>query len=388
MCIQQAIKEGADVNKPDEKGRLPLHEMAQDREICELLLKARADPMLQDGNGNTAFFTYLSVDRWKLFQKYTQESIHEILKLRNQKGNTLFATVCHWSVCPEVFNALEYLLNEGVPRDIFNANPNILHKIHNTEIGEFLLKKGCPVNALDSDNKTALDHALEDFCLNLDFIALLLRYGAQPRPCINWNGYMDHIRYNCNGKFEIFEHHAQLIFQKADLKLFGWTYLHWAANCGLNQELENMLKAGVDEIDRPCGCTTRDMLTPLHMAARNNQTLSVFLLLEKGNADPNVKDAQDSLPKGFGWHRKYEHSIDQLLDIYRHIVPEERDEKILAWIDRNTDIASDFIKECRPNEIRSKNRFLQDAAKIREIIERKKREGDARFCRRKCEADR
>src|SRR4029078_2277999 len=114
-------QEGANVNKPNENGKLPLHEMAQDEEICELLLKAGADPMLQDSEGDTAFFTYLSVDRWKLFQKYTQASIQEILEVRNKKGNTLFATVCYWTECPEVFRALEYLLNEGVPQDIFNA---------------------------------------------------------------------------------------------------------------------------------------------------------------------------------------------------------------------------------------------------------------------------
>lgn len=389
MSIQQAIQEGANVNKPNENGKLPLHEMAQDEEICELLLKAGADPMLQDSEGDTAFFTYLSVDRWKLFQKYTQASIQEILEVRNKKGNTLFATVCYWTECPEVFRALEYLLNEGVPQDIFNANPHILHKIRSTETGEFLLKRGYPVNILDSDNKYPLDRALEgQWQGDLDFILLLLRYGANPHPSQLWNGYMEYIMYNCNGKYKEFEDHAQIIFQKLNLRLFGWTNLHWAANCGLNKELEDILEDGADEIDRPYGYAMPSMSTPLHLAARNDQTLSVFLLIEKGHANPNVKDKEGDFPKGAFWLRKHEHPIDQLLDIYRHVNREERHSKILIWIEENVRIAIDFIQKSSTGdkyfepEIRRKKLFIEDVNKIHAILRDK--ECSTRDSKRQC----
>ena len=95
--LKWLISEGADVNARDKKGYAALHFSVQENksDCVNLLLKSKADPNIQDENGNTP--AAVAVLNWKAGENFGNlKALIDAgadLKLKNKAGNSVYSII-------------------------------------------------------------------------------------------------------------------------------------------------------------------------------------------------------------------------------------------------------------------------------------------------------
>lgn len=275
--LKKAIDEGANVNVCSEMGELALNHSITSCELVDVLLQANADPLLKDAMGNNAYFKTIDITQWKKFSAQCGISIQVVAAIKNNEGDTLlFKILRSFSESEYSLNAIKCLFQNGVNVDILNLARDRDGRTlfdHMTiggekvEIAKLLIQHGLDVNRFSLSTALLYD--------NMKFALMLLENGS-PITKEVWDRILSVFLTSRPNKNIYSYKIARLILENFDFSQVGWTPLHFATHYGLNEDLPRLLK------QNDIGINSKSPELPLVLAARNEQFLSFFLLLEAG----------------------------------------------------------------------------------------------------------
>ena len=291
--VQEAINQGADLNKRDNDGRTPLMWAAArnpNPEVITVLLKAGADLNARDKDG----WTSLMIAAW---YNQSSEVITILLKAgadlnaRGKYGWTPLMIAASYNDNPEV---LTTLLRAGADlKALDEAGYTVLMHAalsnRNPVMIVTLLKVGADLGAHDANGRTALQTAVRNNP-SPDIIITLLQAGADLNEpdTSGWVALMNASALNKNPEVitTLLQAGADLNTRDKD----GWSPLMAAARYNVNPEvITTLLKAGAD-----IRAHDKDGMTALMYAAWYNPNPKVITGLLDAGADADVKD-QDGI---------------------------------------------------------------------------------------------
>ena len=257
----------ADPNLQNEDGDMPLHtwhrinlELGIDSaagtalEIISLLLQAGASPNIQNNHGYNclhSLFVYCGIAGLDMDPHFMKDFISLFLQFNADvnMGDFEGCTPLHHAVKElHVFNA-EMLIASGAlvdTRDYRGMTP-LQHIFHsdNTEMAQLLLKHKASVNAQDLDGRSALSTAVE--VGNYVMVFLLLQ---DPHICVNLADKNKVTPLHLAAAFKHVELTEMLIQASADLNaldIHNASPLHYAAYGGTPEIVALLLAAGADD---------------------------------------------------------------------------------------------------------------------------------------------
>ena len=155
-CVAVLLSAGANPNKPDSNGVVPLHFAARNgfKDCCKLLLNKGADPKVPDNDGLTSVHWAALSGRNELLADLLSRNIE--LNVRDKMGQTAL----HFAAMHGHYQTVEYLVENGAQVNDVNVighSPLILScKEGHLQCIEFLLSCGASPSAKNSDGMSVL----------------------------------------------------------------------------------------------------------------------------------------------------------------------------------------------------------------------------------------
>eukprot|EP00697_Spironema_sp_BW2_P011684 gnl/Spiro4/27465_TR13662_c0_g3_i1.p1 gnl/Spiro4/27465_TR13662_c0_g3~~gnl/Spiro4/27465_TR13662_c0_g3_i1.p1 ORF type:complete len:391 (-),score=100.85 gnl/Spiro4/27465_TR13662_c0_g3_i1:218-1360(-) len=262
--VQWLLERGANANLPDKGNYVPLHVASQAGHlevVQELLTKGKAN-VNQKGKGGYTALHFAS------------------LRGRTEVATALLAHGAHVdAICEDQWKADRTSL------------VNAAHFGH-VELVKLLLAHGANPNHRCLDGFTPLHAAAE--AGQKEVVELLLATGAPINPKRE-HGVTPLLYAALKGQLEtirMFAERGANVLEKADN---GWSTLHATANSGADEAVKFVIELGagkhVADVDK-------DMMTPVHLAARRGHTavLRLLLALDGAKATLNMKNKSGQTP--------------------------------------------------------------------------------------------
>ncbi|XP_076154616.1 poly [ADP-ribose] polymerase tankyrase-2-like isoform X2 [Alosa pseudoharengus] len=324
--VRLLLHHGADANSRDNWNYTPLHEAAIKGKIdvCIMLLQHGAEPTIRNTDGRTALDLADPSTKAVLTGDYRKDELLESARCGNEeKLMTLLtplnvnchasdgrkSTPLHLAAGYNRVKTVQLLLQHGA--DVHAKDKGDLVPLHNAcsyghyEVTELLVKHGACVNAMDLWQFTPLHEAASKN--RIEVCSLLVSYGADPTflNCHNKSAIdlaptsqlMERLAYEFRGHALLqAAREADLARLKKHLSLETVNFKHpqtheTALHCASaspypkrKQICELLLRKGAGVNDK-----TKDLLTPLHLAAEKSHN-DVIEVLVKHGAKVNTVD--------------------------------------------------------------------------------------------------
>ncbi|XP_048089537.1 poly [ADP-ribose] polymerase tankyrase-2-like isoform X2 [Alosa alosa] len=324
--VRLLLHHGADANSRDNWNYTPLHEAAIKGKIdvCIMLLQHGAEPTIRNTDGRTALDLADPSIKAVLTGDYRKDELLESARCGNEeKLMTLLtplnvnchasdgrkSTPLHLAAGYNRVKTVQLLLQHGA--DVHAKDKGDLVPLHNAcsyghyEVTELLVKHGACVNAMDLWQFTPLHEAASKN--RIEVCSLLVSYGADPTflNCHNKSAIdlaptsqlMERLAYEFRGHALLqAAREADLARLKKHLSLETVNFKHpqtheTALHCASaspypkrKQICELLLRKGAGVNDK-----TKDLLTPLHLAAEKSHN-DVIEVLVKHGAKVNAVD--------------------------------------------------------------------------------------------------
>lgn len=215
--IENLLKQGANVNEPDDYGRTPFHKLVRfaSPRLIQLLLDYRADVHVRDNNGETPLFDVFRSADMNIIQLLLDHGAN--IFVRSNDGSTLLHEMFKVNRYASHLEVMEFLLDSGASvnaRDYRGRVP--VHHLRDTDERtlKFILTHGFEIDVQDNDGKTPLINAIRS--RNLELVKFLVEHGS-----------------NVNNK-------------NVHGEVWCKTPLHWAYRCESVKILRFLLKNGAD----------------------------------------------------------------------------------------------------------------------------------------------
>ncbi|KAG7325530.1 hypothetical protein KOW79_011846 [Hemibagrus wyckioides] len=330
--VNLLLRHGADPNSRDNWNYTPLHEAAIKGKIdvCIVLLQHGAEPSVRNTDGRTALDLAEASAKAVLTGEYRKDELLESARSGNEEklmslltplnvnchaSDGRKSTPLHLAAGYNRVKTVQLLLQHGA--DVHAKDKGDLVPLHNAcsyghyEVTELLLKHGACVNATDLWQFTPLHEAASKN--RVEVCSLLLSHGADPTflNCHNKSAIdlaptallKDRLAYEFRG-YALLQaaREADLFRLKKHLSLETINFKHpqtheTALHCASaspypkrKHVCEILLRKGANINDK-----TKDLLTPLHLAAEKSHN-DIIELLVKHEAKVNVVDGQGQTP--------------------------------------------------------------------------------------------
>ncbi|XP_017339679.1 poly [ADP-ribose] polymerase tankyrase-2 isoform X3 [Ictalurus punctatus] len=330
--VNLLLQHGADPNSRDNWNYTPLHEAAIKGKIdvCIVLLQHGAEPSIRNTDGRTALDLAEASTKAVLTGEYRKDELLESARSGNEEklmslltplnvnchaSDGRKSTPLHLAAGYNRVKTVQLLLQHGA--DVHAKDKGDLVPLHNAcsyghyEVTELLIKHGACVNATDLWQFTPLHEAASKN--RVEVCSLLLSHGADPTflNCHNKSAIdlaptallKDRLAYEFRG-YALLQaaREADLFRLKKHLSLETINFKHpqtheTALHCASvspypkrKQVCEILLRKGANINDK-----TKDLLTPLHLAAEKSHN-DIIELLVKHEAKVNVVDNQGQTP--------------------------------------------------------------------------------------------
>ncbi|XP_053495424.1 poly [ADP-ribose] polymerase tankyrase-2-like isoform X3 [Ictalurus furcatus] len=330
--VNLLLQHGADPNSRDNWNYTPLHEAAIKGKIdvCIVLLQHGAEPSIRNTDGRTALDLAEASTKAVLTGEYRKDELLESARSGNEEklmslltplnvnchaSDGRKSTPLHLAAGYNRVKTVQLLLQHGA--DVHAKDKGDLVPLHNAcsyghyEVTELLIKHGACVNATDLWQFTPLHEAASKN--RVEVCSLLLSHGADPTflNCHNKSAIdlaptallKDRLAYEFRG-YALLQaaREADLFRLKKHLSLETINFKHpqtheTALHCvsvspypKRKQVCEILLRKGANINDK-----TKDLLTPLHLAAEKSHN-DIIELLVKHEAKVNVVDNQGQTP--------------------------------------------------------------------------------------------
>ncbi|XP_060719936.1 poly [ADP-ribose] polymerase tankyrase-2-like isoform X1 [Tachysurus vachellii] len=330
--VDLLLQHGADPNSRDNWNYTPLHEAAIKGKIdvCIVLLQHGAEPSVRNTDGRTALDLAETSAKAVLTGEYRKDELLESARSGNEEklmslltplnvnchaSDGRKSTPLHLAAGYNRVKTVQLLLQHGA--DVHAKDKGDLVPLHNAcsyghyEVTELLLKHGAWVNVTDLWQFTPLHEAASKN--RVEVCSLLLSHGADPNflNCHNKSAIdlaptallKDRLAYEFRGyallqaarEADIFCLKKHLSLETINFKhpQTNETALHCAAASLYPKRkhvCEILLRKGANINDK-----TKDLLTPLHLAAEKSHD-DIIELLVKHEAKVNVVDSQGQTP--------------------------------------------------------------------------------------------
>ncbi|XP_053367381.1 poly [ADP-ribose] polymerase tankyrase-2-like isoform X2 [Clarias gariepinus] len=330
--VNLLLEHGADPNSRDNWNYTPLHEAAIKGKIdvCIVLLQHGALPSIRNTDGRTALDLAEASAKAVLTGEYRKDELLESARSGNEEklmslltplnvnchaSDGRKSTPLHLAAGYNRVKTVQLLLQHGA--DVHAKDKGDLVPLHNAcsyghyEVTELLLKHGACVNATDLWQFTPLHEAASKN--RMEVCSLLLSHGADPTffNCHNKSAIdlaptallKDRLAYEFRG-YALLQaaREADLFRLKKHISLDIINFKHpqtheTALHCASaslypkrKQVCEILLRRGANINDK-----TKDLLTPLHLAAEMSHNDIIDLLI-KHEAKVNALDSQGQTP--------------------------------------------------------------------------------------------
>ncbi|XP_053094594.1 poly [ADP-ribose] polymerase tankyrase-2-like isoform X3 [Pangasianodon hypophthalmus] len=330
--VNLLLQHGADPNSRDNWNYTPLHEAAIKGKIdvCIVLLQHGAEPSIRNTDGRTALDLAEASTKAVLTGEYRKDELLESARSGNEEklmslltplnvnchaSDGRRSTPLHLAAGYNRVKTVQLLLQHGA--DVHAKDKGDLVPLHNAcsyghyEVTELLVKHGACVNATDLWQFTPLHEAASKN--RVEVCSLLLSHGADPTflNCHNKSAIdlaptallKDRLAYEFRG-YALLQaaREADLFRLKKHLSLETINFKHpqtheTALHCASaspypkrKQVCEILLRKGANINDK-----TKDLLTPLHLAAEKSHN-DIIELLVKHEAKVNAVDSQGQTP--------------------------------------------------------------------------------------------
>ncbi|KAK3559943.1 hypothetical protein QTP86_029546 [Hemibagrus guttatus] len=330
--VNLLLRHGADPNSRDNWNYTPLHEAAIKGKIdvCIVLLQHGAEPSIRNTDGRTALDLAESSAKAVLTGEYRKDELLESARSGNEEklmslltplnvnchaSDGRKSTPLHLAAGYNRVKTVQLLLQHGA--DVHAKDKGDLVPLHNAcsyghyEVTELLLKHGACVNATDLWQFTPLHEAASKN--RVEVCSLLLSHGADPTflNCHNKSAIdlaptallKDRLAYEFRGyallqaarEADLFRLKKHLSPETINFKhpQTHETALHCTSASPYPKRkhvCEILLRKGANINDK-----TKDLLTPLHLAAEKSHN-DIIELLVKHEAKVNAVDSQGQTP--------------------------------------------------------------------------------------------
>lgn len=304
--VEFLVKNGADVNKVNNKKQTALHiALGKDSpKTVALLLDAGAAP---DVPGATSLLFNTKVDI-EIYKKFVEKSNN--VNAQNDEGQTpLMATLEYIKYTPTLADYARALLKKDMDVDVRDKKGNTALsyacKAGNFAIAKLLIEKGADVNVADNEDNTLLIQAAEGESIEL--VKLLVEKGANVNSKNKYGG-TALSEAGGNNDFAMVKY---LVEKGAELDVvdgYGRTPLIQAARRNNAETMKFLLERGAKKLD----VVAMGGRTALHYACYEQSPQNISLLLEKG-ANPNIQDDYGNTPLHYSIYAKKEELVKPFL---------------------------------------------------------------------------
>ena len=306
--IHRLLNDGADINARDDDGATPLHVavLSEESEAVERLLEGPCDLHARDNNGDTPLHYAAGASNPDLTSRLLQAGASP--HIRNSNGATPIHAVTshptHIGRSQTSIDTIDRLMKSGA---YLNAQDNqgntALHFLAEGRIADAaqltdaLLERGASMDLRNAEGQTALETAAEDRNGVEAAYAHVVKqvfdqhqsrihdFSQQPPPAVSLA--KEQADHEIGAQFDsVNEHFAgEQNDHFSENELSHETHLHRSAAAGEPEQVDRLLKQGVDpnELDA-------NHRSPLHEAVDSRSYETVDRLLA-GGANPNQQEA-------------------------------------------------------------------------------------------------